>query len=647
KTHRQLPRMSSPHMATAGSAVRGRPCAAPLGHAVIASAMLMIAVLTALVTTSSTAALAAKDLRWEHAIAMHGAPKYAADFTHFATVNPDAPKGGTLTLGAYGTFDSLNPLIINGRSAAGIRGMVYESLLTRAPDEPFTLYGHLAGEIAVAPDRRWIAFRMDPRARFADGKPVTVDDVIFSHALLRDRGRPNHRSYYAKVVRVERLDDTAVRFVLADETTPAAEIDRELPLILGLMPILPKHAVDTATFEDTTLTPPIGSGPYAVGKVETGVQIVYQRRDDYWARDSASQRGRHNFDRVTYDYYRDTNALFEAFKTGLIDVRFEGDPARWSEQFDFPAVADGRITKREIALQVPAGMNALAMNTRRAPFDDIRVREALITLFDFEWINRNLFRGIYTRTQSFFARSELSSHGKPAAALERALFAKFPGAVPGPLLDGSFALPRSNGSGRDRALQRKAIGLLREAGYELRGRQMVDGATGTPLTFRMHAVTPAQERLFLAFQRSLRAVGIEAVVRQIDTARAERNMKTFDFDIAQFRWFASLSPGNEQSFRWSSAQADNPASFNFAGVRSPAVDAAIESLLAQRDRPDFVAAVHALDRALLAGHYVIPLYHLQSQWFAHWAHIQLPQTPALSGTQRDSWWSAKADTGAQ
>ncbi len=577
-----------------------------------------------------------------HAIAMHGQPAYPAGFSHFGYARPDAPKGGAISLGVQGTFNSLNPLIVFGAAASGVRGLVYESLLARSADEPFTLYAHLAQAITVPDDRSAISFHMDPRARFSDGQPLTADDVVFSFELLRARGRPNHRSYYSKVVRVERPDKRTVTFVLAEPGTPAASIDRELPLILGLMPILPRHASEAETFEQTSMTPPVGSGPYTISEVRPGARIVYARNPQYWARDLPQKRGLHNFDRITYDYFRDANALFEAFKAGLIDVRYEGDPGQWAQEYDFPAVAAGDVAKKEIALGVPAGMNALVFNTRRKPFNDPRVRQALIAMFDFAWVNQNLYFGAYARSDSYFARSELAAAGRPADERERELLAPFLDAVKPSVMDGTYRLPDTDGSGRDRRQQRVAFGLLRAAGYKMSGGTLV-GPDGTPLTFSLNAVTATQERLFLAFARSLKPLGITVNVRQVDTARAQRNMTEFNFDMAQFRWGASLSPGNEQSFRWSAAQADNAGSFNFAGVKSPAVDAMIHALLAARDRDDFVSAVRALDRVLISGDYVVPLFHLPNQWLAHWKRIRMPEQHGLTGAQLATWWHAQAE----
>lgn len=570
-----------------------------------------------------------------HGIAMHGEAKYAEGFTAFDYANPDAPKGGRLTRAAQGSFDSLNPLIVKGQSAPGLRQYVYESLMARAQDEPFSLYGLLAQTIETPPDRSWVAFTLREQARFSDGEPVTVDDVIFSHALLRDRGRPNHQFYYSKVSQVEKTGPRTVRFTF--ETAG----DREMPLIMGLMPVLPEHAIDPQSFEETTLEPPVGSGPYVVAEVDPGSRITYRRDPDYWGRDLPVNAGHYNFDEIRYDFYRDGNAMFEAFKKGEALFTTESDPGQWAREYDFPAAREGKVLRKEFDLALPAGMNALVFNTRREVFAEQPVRRALIKLFDFEWMNANLFHGLYERSQSYFARSGLSAHGKPADAREQELLAPFPAAVDPAIMDGTYALAQTDGSGRNRKQLRAALKLLREAGYALKGGQLIHARTGEPLRFEILAATREQERLLLSYARALKRAGIEASVRFVDSAQYQRRKQTYDFDMLQNRWPASLSPGNEQTFRWSSKAADREGTFNYAGVKNPAVDAMIEALLAAEAREDFVSAVRALDRVLMSGRYVVPLFHLPKLWVAHWRQLQHPDTPPLGGVQIDTWWMAK------
>ena len=567
-----------------------------------------------------------------HGIAMHGAPLHKPGFTSFSYVNPNAPKGGTVTFATLGSFDSLNPLIIKGVAAAGLRNFVFESLMARAYDEPFSLYGLLAESIETPPDRSWIAFTLNAEARFSDGKPVTVEDVLFSHAVLRDKGRPNHRTYYSKISKVEKTGPRTVKF------TFNAGGDREMPLIMGLMPILPRHYFTAETFEQTTLTPPVGSGPYRAVRVEPGKRIVYARNPKYWGKDLPVNRGRFNFDEVRYEYYRDDDPMFQAFQKGLFQLWPESDSGRWSRGYDFPAHIDGRIVKEELPISVPSGMSALVFNTRRPHFSDVRVRKALNLMLDFEWLNKNFYYGLYTRTQSFFDRSDLSSHGKPADAKERELLAAHRDAVDASIMDGTFKLPVSDGSGRNRTNRRKALRLLKAAGYTLKDGKLVAQKTGKPFTFEILSASGSQKRLLLKYIDTLKGLGIEARLRQVDSAQYQRRRQTFDFDMIQSFWYASLSPGNEQLFRWSIKSANSEGSFNYAGVKNPAVDDMITALLAAQERENFVSAVRALDRVLLSGHYVIPLFHKREQWIARWKTLAHPEQTSLYGYRVDTWW---------
>ena len=567
-----------------------------------------------------------------HALAMHGEPAMAAGFSAFPYVNPNAPKGGRLTQGIIGTFDSLNPFIVKGLAVSQMRGYVIESLLARGYDEPFTLYGLLAKTVETDSERTYVTFTLDPAARFSDGRPVTAEDVIFSWQLLRDKGRPNYRTYYAKVAKAEMVGPGAVRFDLAGAH------DRELPLILGLMPVLPKHAIDPATFDETSFTPPVGSGPYVVGEVEPGRSVRLKRNPAYWGRDLGVNRGLWNFDEIRIDYYRDANSHFEAFKRGLFDVITERDPGRWETAYDIPPVRDGRIIKDAFRDGLPKELNAFVFNTRRPIFTDIRAREALGLLLDAEWINHNFFFDRFRRTASYFEDSELSARGRPADARERELLAPFPEAVRDDVLDGTWAPPVSDGSGRDRETLKHALLLLAEAGYELDGQVLRERASGKPFSFEILVTTKDQERLAIAFARDLKRAGIEGRMRVVDAVQYDRRRISYDFDMILNRWDQSLSPGNEQSFYWGSAAADVPGTRNYMGARSPAIDAMIAAMLAARSRADFVAAVRALDRVLMSGFYVVPLFHLPEQWVARWAYIEHPAVTSLSGYLPETWW---------
>ena len=567
-----------------------------------------------------------------HAIAMQGMPALPDDFSALPYANADAPQGGRLVEGVLGTFDSLNPLIVQGLAVQPVRGYVIESLMARGYDEPFTLYGLLAQTVETDDARSYVTFTLDPAAHFSDGAPVTADDVVFSWQLLRDHGRPNHRSYYSKVATAEALGPRTVRFDFVDSG------DRELPLILALMPVLPKHAIDIASFEKTTLTKPIGSGPYVLGAVDAGKSVTFERDPNYWGRNLAINRGLWNFDELRFDFYRDDEAYFEAFKAGLYDVRSETDPTRWQSGYDFPARRDGRVVKETFQTGLPKFSSDFVFNTRRPMFADIRVRQAVALLFDFEWINRSFFYNLYRRSASFFDDSELSAYHRAADQKERALLAPFPDAVRADVLDGTWSPPVSDGSGRDRATLRQALALFNAAGYGIDGTTLRERASGRAFAFEIMVTSRNDERLALAFSHDLARAGIDAKVRLVDAVQYQERQSSFDFDMIEYRWDESLSPGNEQSFYWGSAAADEQGSRNYMGVKNAAVDAMIAALLRARDRADFVAAVRALDRVLISGSYVVPLFYLPEQWVARWAGVGHPAQTSLSGFLPETWW---------
>ncbi len=569
---------------------------------------------------------------WRHAIAMHGEPALPANFAHMPHVNPQAPRGGRLIQAQQGTFDSLNPFVVRGVAPDLVPRYVIQSLLHRSPDEPFTAYGLLAEAVQLPEDRRWVAFRIDARARFADGRPVTSEDVAFSHEMLRTKGKPFHRGALGRVTGVSTPDARTIRFELGEGQ------DRELPLILGLMPIFAKHATNTETFAETSFTAPLGSGPYAVSEVKPGESITLTRRADYWGWEHPLARGQFNFDEIRTDFYRDSNALFEAFKAGLYDFRIEPDPTRWATGYDFPAIKDGRVVRDQLRLQSPKGMSGLVFNTRRGQFADARVREALSFLFDFRWVNANLFHGSYRRGDSFFADSELSAQGREASARERELLAPFPGSVRADVMEGRWSPPQTDGSGRDRQLARRAVLLLADAGYGLSDGVMRNKATGAPLAFEITVSSRQQERLALNFAQSLARIGVRANVRLIDDVQYWRRLAAFDFDMIQWLWPVSASPGNEQANRWGSGAAERQGSLNYAGARSPATDAMIAAMLAARSREDFVSAVRALDRTLISGHYVVPLFYVPNLWLARARDIRLPERRAAFAFTPEALW---------
>ena len=597
------------------------------------SAMMMVLFLSAPVVLANDAKIA-------HGISMHGDPALAAEFKHLPYANPDAPKGGKITYGVRGSFDSVNPFILRGQKVGGLRdgfygNNVYESLLMRSRDEPFTMYGLLAESVITPDDRSFIEFKINPKAAFSDGHPVTADDVIFSAEILAEKGRPNYQKYYSKITSLDKIDERTVRVVFNDEA------DRELPLLLGLLPILPEHAINKETFDKTTLTPIIGSGPYILSNVDQGSSITLSRNPDYWAKDLPIKQGLHNFDTIEFTYYRDRNALFEAFKKGIVDVYFESNPDNWKSGYGGGALAEGRITQTEVTPRSSKGMRGYAFNTRRPHLASIKIREALTMLFDFEWMNSNLFNKGFERTESFFHGSNLSSIGNPASEHEKELLKDHINLIRSDILNGTFQQAKSDGSGRDRTLLRKALGLFREEGYSLKNRVMVD-KQGKP--FEIELLLPggsSQERIALSYADNLRNLGIKLIIRNVDAAQFEERRKNFDFDMLSWRWNGSLSPGNEQYFRWSSPFADRKGSYNFSGVKNAGVDAMIDELLKARKREDFVDAVRALDRLLVSGFYVLPHYHLSNQLIALSSHIRMPEISALYGTQPATWWAEK------
>ena len=568
-----------------------------------------------------------------HAIAMHGDPALGPDFPDLPYANPDAPKGGRLTLAYPGAFDSLNPYNVRALSTAqGLNGNVYQTLMMRSADEPFTLYGLIAQTIETNAARDRVVFHLDPRARFSDGTPITSEDVAFTFNLLKEKGRPQQRAALSLIKSVETPDALTVRCDLSGAN------DRELPMMLALMPVLSHAHTDAEHFDEQTLQIPISSGPYVVTEVRPGERLVLKRDPNYWGRDLPINRGLYNFDEIRIDYYRDTTAMFEAFKAGLYDFRIETDPTRWRTGYDFPALRDGRIVKQSVPNGLPKGMEGFAFNLRRPLFADVRVREALAMMFDFEWINANLYGGAYRRSKSFFDDSELASAGRPASPLERALLAPFPGAVRADGMDGQWAPPVSDGSGRDRALAHRALDLLGEAGYALKDGALAN-ARGERIAFEILVKNRQEERLALAYAQSLSRIGVAATVRLNDEVQYQRRRTKFDFDMMMGSWVATPSPGGEQRTRWGSASANMDGAYNICGAASPAIDAMIAALLAAMTHEDFVGAVRALDRVLISGFYIVPLFYAPDQWIAYSARLGRPDKTPLFGVNTDAWWS--------
>lgn len=588
---------------------------------------------TALLATAFLAFTALAQAAPKHGIAMLGDPALPPDFTHLPYANPDAPQGGELRQAITGSFDSVNPFIVKGQPVTGTRTYVFESLLGRNWNEPFSLYGLVAETIDVSDDRQTFTFKIRPEAKFSDGTPVTAADVVFSMETLRDKGRPNFKNSYSKITKVETPDDRTITFHQESG-------DRELPLIVGLMPILPKAQWQGKDFSQTTLDPMVGSGPYVMEKIKPGETITFARNPDYWGKDLPLGKGLWNFDTVRFDYYRDANAAFEAFKSGLADVRIETDPGRWNTGYDFPAVKDGKITLEKVEQRTPAPASGFIFNTRRPIFEDPRVREALVMAFDFEWANANLFNNAYRRTYGYFSGSELSSQGKPVDEAEKAVLGDALAKLRPDFVDGSYQLPVSDGSGRDRKLLRKAVGLLAEAGWTMSDKGLVN-AKGEPFTFTILVKDRDQEKIALHYQRTLQVIGITANVRIIDAAQFTSLQNSYDYDMIPATWFNSLSPGNEQVLYYGSDGRTVQGTRNYPGIADPAVDHAIQSMLDAKTREEFVAAVHAEDRLLTSGFYMVPFFDAGGQWVARWNTIGRPEAQPLPGFEATTLWREK------
>ena len=590
--------------------------------------MRLLAILSAFLLAGSAAY--SQNVSQNHALAMHGAPQLAPGFRHYNYASPNALQGRSLRQAQIGSFDSLNPFSIRGNAAKNIRERVFESLLDRHYDEPFALYGLLAKSVVASPDRSSVTFTIRKQARFADGRPITAADVAFSWKLLRDKGRPNHRYYYDQVESLTTPDSHTVRFTF--KPTPP---DRELPLIIGLMPILPKHIYAKRDIQAASLDLPVGSGPYEVIEVTPGAQVKFEKRADYWANALPHNRGRHNFATIYEDYYRDEATAFEAFKAGDVDIWFEGNPQRWTTGYNFPAATDGRVIKENISLGTPSGLRAFVMNTRRPLLADPVLRKAMDLTFDFQWINKILYGDVYSRTNSYFGNTELSAAERIMSEGEAELLSR--SLISGSALASGYKSPESDGTGRDRAKRLEAMQMLEAAGYKMQGKSLMN-PQGQRVQLEILVQRRSDERLALSWRRMLAGIGVELKVRLIDSSQYQRRLQNFDFDLIAYNYFASLSPGNEQAYYWGSEAADTPGSRNFAGIKDFGIDAAVMALTRAETSQDFVTAARALDRALMSGHYFIPLYHNPGQWVARWHYVEHPETHSLYGARLDSWW---------
>jgi microcin C transport system substrate-binding protein len=573
-----------------------------------------------------------------HGIAMHGSPKYGPDFKHFDYVNPAAPKGGNIRLSAIGTFDTFNPYTIKGVPAAGIGGFVYETLMTGPQDEAFTEYGKLAESVEMPKDRSWVAFTLRKEARWHDGKPVTVEDVIFSLNALKTKGRPFYRFYYRGIAKAEKAGERRVKFMFG------VGENRELPLIVGQLPILPKHAWDGKDFSKTTLESPIGSGPYKVKSFEAGRSITLERVKNYWGAKLPVEVGQHNFDEIRFDYYRDSTVALEAFKSGEYDFRQENTSKIWATGYDSPAFTKRLYKKQMIRNENPTGMQGFIFNTRKDYFQNPILRKALAYAFDFEWTNKNLFYGQYSRTKSFFSNSELASTGLPSAE-ELKILTPLKAKIPPEVFTQTYEPPGTDGTGRLRKNLRQAKKLLQQAGWTVKNKILVNNETGKPLKFEILLISPAFERVVLPFTRNLKRLGIIATVRTVETAQYRKRLDTFDFDMIVSSFGQSLSPGNEQMSFWGSAAAARTGGRNYIGIKDPVIDKLIDLVIAAPDREALIARTRALDRVLLWNHYIIPQWHIQSYRVAFWDKFGKPAKSPRYGLGFNTWWvdTAKAN----
>ncbi len=588
------------------------------------------AVIASLALTSLASMATADEPEWSHGLAMHGDLKYGSDFENFDYVNPDAPKGGKVRLAAIGTFDSLNGFIVKGNAAVGI-GAIYDSLMSNSADEAFSEYGQLAEAVRTPEDRSWVEFRLRPEARWHDGKPVTPDDVIWTFNTLLNEGSPFYRFYYGNVIKAYQTGERTVRFDFKEST------NRELPLIMGQLTVLPKHYWADKEFNKTTLEPPLGSGPYRIAKVDPGRSITLERVEDYWGASVPTQKGLFNFDEIQFDYYRDTTVALEAFKAGRFDYRAENASKLWATAYESPQVKDGRIKKEEIAHNRSTGMQAFVFNTRRDMFKDKNVRKALAYAFDFEWSNKALFYGQYTRTRSYFDNSELAATGLPSED-ELKILEPLRGRIPDEVFTTEYNPPFTEGQRGLRTNLRTASKLLNDAGWVIKGKQRVNEKTGQALDFEILLVSPLFERIVLPFAKNLEKLGVNASVRTVDSSQYRRRLDTYDYDVIVGGAGQSLSPGNEQRSFWGSVSADQEGSRNTIGIKDKAIDELIETLIAAPDRQSLITATRALDRVLQWGHYVIPQWHIPYDRVAYWNMFGRPDVTPTRGNQFFAWW---------
>ena len=565
-----------------------------------------------------------------HAIAMHGEPKYPDSFQYVDYANPDAPKGGKIILSSTGSYDSFNPFILKGTAAAGI-GNLYETLTTGSSDEAFTEYGLIAKTIEWPDDRSWVAFTIREEAVWHDGKKISPEDVIWTFNTLMEKGHPFYKYYYGDVVEVIQENDNKVRFNFKGNT------NLELPLIVGQLPVLPKHYWTNKNFEETSMDIPIGSGPYKIKNFDAGRTITYELDSDYWGKNIPIKKGTENFGVIQYEYYKDRSIEREAFKSGDIDLFSENTSKDWATSYDTPAVQNGLIKKELIEHQNPQGMQGFAFNTRKEIFEDKRVREALSYAFDFEWTNKNLFYNAYKRTNSFFENSELASSGVPSGG-ELDLLNDYKELLPQKLFQEEYNPPKTDGSGFMRKELQEATKLLQDAGWELQEGKLINKKSGSKFEFELLLVSPAFERIVLPFKDNLAKLGIDVSVRTIDSAQYQNRLDGFDFDMIVSTFSQSLSPGNEQRNFWGSDAAKTNGSRNIIGISNEVIDSLIEKVISAKDREDLIVTTRALDRVLLWNHYVIPQWHISAYRTLYWDIFDKPSVRPKYSLGTNTWW---------
>jgi microcin C transport system substrate-binding protein len=569
-----------------------------------------------------------------HAIAMHGSAKYPSDFQHFDYTSTKAIKGGTLRKGIQGNFDSLNPFISKGTEGDEI-GLIYDTLMVSSADEPFTQYGRVAETIETPEDRSWVIFNLRKEARFHDGHPITAEDVVFTFNLLMEKGSPFYRAYYGDVESVAALNDYRVKFTFGDKT------NQELALIVGQLPILPKHYWQQRDFSQSSLEIPLGSGPYRIASADPGRSIVYERVNDYWGNNLAVNKGMYNFDHIQLDYYKDSVVLLEALKAGQYDFRLENSSKQWATGYDSPVVENGLIKKQMIEHENPSGMQSFLMNLRKEKFKDIRVRKAIAYAFDFEWSNKNLFYGLYHRSNSFFTNSELASSGLPSGR-ELEILQPYKDKLPESVFTTEFTLPKSDGKGYNRKNLKIAAALLKEAGWIVKDNQLVNSKTGEPFEIEMIIYSPATVRIVNPYAQTLKKLGITMTVKNIEISQYINRMRVFDYDMVTAVIGQSLSPGNEQREFWHSSSADIEGSRNYSGIKNPVIDDLVDLLISAPDRQELIYRTRALDRVLLNYHYVVPQFYSGVHRIAYWDKFERPSISpkydAIFNIGLLTWW---------